>query len=672
MNGMQIFAARCGDIETVILPCSDGISSVFVLIIDVLSVLVGILMVIGIVVVGIQWITAGDNVNQVMKAKRRMLEIVIGAGVWVLLYAGLAFLLPGGVANPGDIYNGTEMQGTTDNVPSWGGNNAGSNAGGDAVSFTPNSTIGNTGLTNVTPMPLSDDAVNVAESNGYLYYCKTNKNAVEFEQDRVTPTGNVSAGNCLQKVGERMFFNLDEWGVLLNHPIKSVSSSSVVTSPSGHHGFWHEAKKANSVAAYWMFQGNVVTGYATPLTIPVDPINDSNNTFVTTYYGGDALAVPQSVVLCDEVASQLDPNNTEQWCYDSRSSGQEVADMDIHHSLGISDFYKRDAVKNALSAAVGSVYSTTKYQQLDSAGVPVFSIFVPNGGSVSFGALSRYQSSDANCATVDFKVTSLSNKMASGYYAHMSTIGGTSGVPGVNTIVAYTGNEVCADGTNPHVHVTLHGYNLQKLVQGGKIAGANLGYASSALDVNSGTISDVLAKHFQVICNMNTICAKALKEEYIKMKTPQQPTVPTYTDYAPRKAICQKFTANVLPGIVTAQNQQLMQGYLRCGTDVVTQTELYNKRGLICGILNGKVNNVTLINRVRSSVGGNAVYGELNTMYYDLGCAELMQAEPAKPTRDEYINTKCPKPNPLSTTANREWQECKSQAGKEWDNKYGK
>jgi len=53
---------------------------------NIMSVVAGILVVIGIVVVGIQYMTAGGNEAQLTKAKRRMLEIVIGAVLYACLY----------------------------------------------------------------------------------------------------------------------------------------------------------------------------------------------------------------------------------------------------------------------------------------------------------------------------------------------------------------------------------------------------------------------------------------------------------------------------------------------------------------------------------------------------------------------------------------------------------
>lgn len=81
----------CASVES-----SDGagISCILNLIIDILTVGVGILGVIGITVVGIQYLTAGGSEEKTRKAKRRMFEIVIGLVAYVLIYAALKWLMP--------------------------------------------------------------------------------------------------------------------------------------------------------------------------------------------------------------------------------------------------------------------------------------------------------------------------------------------------------------------------------------------------------------------------------------------------------------------------------------------------------------------------------------------------------------------------------------------------
>ena len=75
----------------------DGKGGIFCVLqigLDILTAVVGILGVIGIVVVGLQYLTAGGNEAQMTKAKKRMLEIIIGLVVYALAFVLLKWLLP--------------------------------------------------------------------------------------------------------------------------------------------------------------------------------------------------------------------------------------------------------------------------------------------------------------------------------------------------------------------------------------------------------------------------------------------------------------------------------------------------------------------------------------------------------------------------------------------------
>ena len=63
-------------------------------IIDAISIILAILATIGLVYSGILIMTARGNVEQVKKAKNRILEIVIGLIIWALLWSLATFLLP--------------------------------------------------------------------------------------------------------------------------------------------------------------------------------------------------------------------------------------------------------------------------------------------------------------------------------------------------------------------------------------------------------------------------------------------------------------------------------------------------------------------------------------------------------------------------------------------------
>ncbi|MBR3132245.1 hypothetical protein IKG33_02460 [Candidatus Saccharibacteria bacterium] len=111
----QTFAKKAGDackcadgrdghvvVDTAILDgcdCSENsgdnaIREILSRVVDTMSIGIGILGVIGISVVGIQYLTAGGSEEKARKAKRRMYEIVIGLAAYVLIYALLKWLMP--------------------------------------------------------------------------------------------------------------------------------------------------------------------------------------------------------------------------------------------------------------------------------------------------------------------------------------------------------------------------------------------------------------------------------------------------------------------------------------------------------------------------------------------------------------------------------------------------
>ena len=95
MTTVPVYAAEC---NTVLIPCDESgkgsIYNLVELIINIASVAAGVLAAIGITVVGIQYLTAGGNEEKTRKAKRRMLEIVIGLAVYAVFAAILNWLLP--------------------------------------------------------------------------------------------------------------------------------------------------------------------------------------------------------------------------------------------------------------------------------------------------------------------------------------------------------------------------------------------------------------------------------------------------------------------------------------------------------------------------------------------------------------------------------------------------
>lgn len=78
--------------------CDNGdggeIKKILELVVEIMTIGIGILGVLGITIVGIQYLTAGGNEEKTRKAKRRMFEIVIGIIAYVLFIALLNFLIP--------------------------------------------------------------------------------------------------------------------------------------------------------------------------------------------------------------------------------------------------------------------------------------------------------------------------------------------------------------------------------------------------------------------------------------------------------------------------------------------------------------------------------------------------------------------------------------------------
>ncbi len=96
----EVFAASCGGAETVLINCSSNespIISVLCLVISIVMAAIGLLAAIGITVVGIQYLTAGGNEEQVRKSKKRLYHIVIGLAVYALMVPVTNFLVPGGL-----------------------------------------------------------------------------------------------------------------------------------------------------------------------------------------------------------------------------------------------------------------------------------------------------------------------------------------------------------------------------------------------------------------------------------------------------------------------------------------------------------------------------------------------------------------------------------------------
>ena len=96
-------AATCGGTETVLLSCGEGgsgsVNHVLLLVIDIMSIGIGILGVVGIAIFGIQLLTSGGDASKATKARKRLIEVIIGLVLYAILYGLARWLLPGNMGN---------------------------------------------------------------------------------------------------------------------------------------------------------------------------------------------------------------------------------------------------------------------------------------------------------------------------------------------------------------------------------------------------------------------------------------------------------------------------------------------------------------------------------------------------------------------------------------------
>lgn len=89
--------AKTPETKTAILPSSWKIEDILNMILVVVTTGVGIAAVGSIVFAGILYITARDNAGQVSKAKTMIMNTVIGIIAYILMWAFLEWIIPGGV-----------------------------------------------------------------------------------------------------------------------------------------------------------------------------------------------------------------------------------------------------------------------------------------------------------------------------------------------------------------------------------------------------------------------------------------------------------------------------------------------------------------------------------------------------------------------------------------------
>lgn len=74
---------------------SGGVWGILGVAIDVLTIGIGAAAVVGIIISGVQYMTASGEPAAITKAKRRLIEIVLGLVVYAVFYALMRWLLPG-------------------------------------------------------------------------------------------------------------------------------------------------------------------------------------------------------------------------------------------------------------------------------------------------------------------------------------------------------------------------------------------------------------------------------------------------------------------------------------------------------------------------------------------------------------------------------------------------
>jgi len=100
--------ADCGGVQTAIINCEQtggdnapieetGVWGVLLLAINILTGLIALAAVAGIVYAAILYTSAGGSVEQTKKAMGIITNVVIGVVAYALMYAGLNFLIPGGI-----------------------------------------------------------------------------------------------------------------------------------------------------------------------------------------------------------------------------------------------------------------------------------------------------------------------------------------------------------------------------------------------------------------------------------------------------------------------------------------------------------------------------------------------------------------------------------------------
>lgn len=93
----MVVSAQMFAVETNILPADMDIEGLLKLVLNILIYGIGVAATVGVVIAGIQYLTAKDNPSQVAAAKTRLFNVALGLVAWAVMFALLNWLIPGGV-----------------------------------------------------------------------------------------------------------------------------------------------------------------------------------------------------------------------------------------------------------------------------------------------------------------------------------------------------------------------------------------------------------------------------------------------------------------------------------------------------------------------------------------------------------------------------------------------
>ena len=96
--GLSISSLRyVNAVDTAILPANTDISDLLNIVLVILTTGVGIAATVSFVVAGVLYMSAAGSAEQVKKAKNMIFNTVIGLLAYLLMWAFLSWLIPGGV-----------------------------------------------------------------------------------------------------------------------------------------------------------------------------------------------------------------------------------------------------------------------------------------------------------------------------------------------------------------------------------------------------------------------------------------------------------------------------------------------------------------------------------------------------------------------------------------------